>query len=194
MKPFANHCLDRMTYGARPDDLHSFELLGENDDDRLGAYLDQQLAWSGIDDSAFDALIATLDYTTLDKTLDQLWADHHVYTEVEGFDRNLPIQEMDRFVIARAIHSKRQLLETLSDSCTGPDIDRFIGRHRMVIPRINSTGSAAMVFCMFCVAWIGFVIAVIPPKTGSCPSCPLRRLRAWMTCHLIPPMTWQHSG
>jgi len=114
-KKFVNHCLDRMTFGARPADLNSFSSLAGDDDARLLAFLNQQLDWSSIDDSAFDARIAPLGYTTLNKTLEEQWADHHVNSGEVGFDRNAPIEEMERYVVARAIHSERQLLEVLAD-------------------------------------------------------------------------------
>jgi uncharacterized protein (DUF1800 family) len=115
MKKFANHCLDRMTYGARPDDIQAFNALGVDDDARLLAFLDQQLDWSNIDDSAFDAKMAPLGYATLDKTLTELWYDHHVAYTQEGFDSSRPISEMELYVVARATHSKRQLLEVMAD-------------------------------------------------------------------------------
>ena len=115
MKKFANHCLDRMKFGAKPGDIETFNSLGGNDNARLLAFLDQQLDWSSIDDSSFDALMAPRGYVTLDKTLEELWYDHHVNNSVEGFDRNRPIEEMTLYVFARATHSKRQLLEVLAD-------------------------------------------------------------------------------
>lgn len=114
MKKFVNHCMDRMTFGARPEDIQAFNSLGASDDARLLAFLNQQLNWSSIDDSAFDAKMAPLNYTTLDKTLTELWHDHHA-TDAEVFDRNRPTEEMELYVVARATHSKRQLLEVMAD-------------------------------------------------------------------------------
>jgi len=39
MKKFANHCLDRMTFGARPDDIEAFYSLGADDNSRLLAFV-----------------------------------------------------------------------------------------------------------------------------------------------------------
>jgi len=114
-KKFANHCLDRMTFGARPTDIDAFSLLAGNDDARLLAYLNQQLNWSSIDDSAFASRMAPLGYTSLDKSLEELWSEHHVLSSEVGFDRNAPIEQMERYMVARAIHSERQLLEVLAD-------------------------------------------------------------------------------
>lgn len=114
-KKFANHCVDRMTFGARSVDITNFNSLGADDDSRLQTYLNQQIDWSFIDDSAFEARISSLGYTTLDKTLLELWYDHHANSSMEGFDRNRPIEEMERFTLARALHSERQLLGVLTD-------------------------------------------------------------------------------
>jgi len=115
MKKFANHCLDRMTFGARPDDIEAFYSLGADDNSRLLAFVNQQLDWSSIDDSAFGALMAPRGYVTLDKTLEELWHDHHANSGADGFDRDRPVGEMELYVVARATHSKRQLLEVLAD-------------------------------------------------------------------------------
>ena len=48
------HVLRRVTYGPRPGDVERIRAMG------LAAYLEQQLAPSGIDDRATDALLATL--------------------------------------------------------------------------------------------------------------------------------------
>jgi len=104
-----------MTFGARPTDIIQFNSGAGSDDARLIAFLNQQLDWSSIDDSTFDARIAPLGYLTLDKTLQEQWYDHHANSSAEGFDRNLPIEEMERFTIARALHSKQQLLAVLTD-------------------------------------------------------------------------------
>ena len=100
-----------MTFGAKPSDITAFNNLGGNDDARLSAWVDQQLDWASIDDSNFENRLANANYKTLDKTLVKQWTDHHV----NGNDRNGPAEEMERVVIARALHSKRQLLESLAD-------------------------------------------------------------------------------
>lgn len=114
-KKFANHCLDRLTFGARPSDITAFNALGANDDARLQAYVEQQLDWSNIDDSAFENLIAPLNYNTLNLSLQQMWQKYHVDSGADGFDRNRPREEMERLCVARGIHSKRQLLEVMAD-------------------------------------------------------------------------------
>lgn len=119
MKTFAVHCLSRMGFGHRitnsTDDIADFEALGNTDDERLNAYLNQQLNWQSINDSAFDNMVAAENYVTLNKTLTQMWQDHHVNSGADGFNRDAPAEEMERLAVARAMFSKRQLLETLAD-------------------------------------------------------------------------------
>ena len=119
MKTFAVHCLGRMGFGHKTtnnsSDLDDFEALGNTDDERLSAYLSQQLNWQNINDNAFDNMVAAENYVTLNKPLVQMWQDHHVNSSAPGFNRDGPAEEMERLAVGRAMHSKRQLLEILSD-------------------------------------------------------------------------------
>lgn len=115
MKTFAVHCLGRMGFGHKithnSSDIAAFEALGNTDDERLSAYLAQQLNWQNINDNVFDNMVAAENYVTLDKSLVQMWQDHHVTSN----NRDGPAEEMERLVVARALYSKRQLLEALAD-------------------------------------------------------------------------------
>jgi uncharacterized protein (DUF1800 family) len=102
----------RLTFGITPASLQEFNALGGNDIARYDAMVDQQLAWEAIDDSAVDARLVAAGYTTLDKTLPQLWAEHVASTS--GGDRMLPSQEVQRATLVRAVFSKRQLRERLA--------------------------------------------------------------------------------
>ncbi|MBL4659816.1 MAG: DUF1800 domain-containing protein [Alcanivoracaceae bacterium] len=119
MKTFAVHCLGRMGFGHKitnnSSDLDDFEALGNTDDERLSAYLTQQLNWQSINNNAFDNMVVAENYVTLNKPLVQMWQDHHVNSSASGFNRDGPAEEMERLAVARAMHSKRQLLEILSD-------------------------------------------------------------------------------
>ncbi len=119
MKTFAVHCLGRMGFGHKitnnSSDIADFEALGNTDDERLSAYLALQLDWQGIDDSAFESMVASENYVTLDKPLAQMWIDHRVNKDAADFDRNAPSNEAERLAFSRAVHSKRQLLEILAD-------------------------------------------------------------------------------
>jgi len=105
--------LNRMGFGPRPGDVDAFRALGGNDDERLGAYVELQLDPAGIDDSECDARIAASGYTTLDKSLAELFADHHVADPPTWEERILPALETELATWTRAIWSRRQLLEVL---------------------------------------------------------------------------------
>ncbi len=76
MKPFANHCLDRLGYGPRTgagqNDIALFNQMGANDDQRLQAWVEYQLNWAAIPDSDLNSRIAAGGFTTLNKTLVQM--------------------------------------------------------------------------------------------------------------------------
>jgi hypothetical protein len=103
--------LSRMAFGATPSDWGAFQASGADDAARLTAYVDQQLNPSAIDDNACDTLLAAQGFTTLNKSLEQLWADH-VLGEA---DRYLPAAEIEKATFLRAIYSKRQLVEVLAN-------------------------------------------------------------------------------
>ncbi|MBK7451378.1 MAG: twin-arginine translocation signal domain-containing protein [Anaerolineales bacterium] len=68
--------LSRLTFGIRPRDVDSFNALGATDDERLSAFVNQQLNPDSIDDSEFDVRYANAGFETLHKSLEQLYADH----------------------------------------------------------------------------------------------------------------------
>ena len=103
--------LNRMAFGPRPTDWKMFRDLGKTGEERLQAYVDQQLDPASIDDSAFETILAAQGFTTLNKSLKQLWADHVKGEE----DRYQPAGEVEAATLLRAIHSKRQLVEVLAD-------------------------------------------------------------------------------
>ncbi len=110
--PFAVRVLNNLTTGATATSIAEFNALGANDTARLTAFVDQQLNPSTIDDTALDArLSATNGYTTLSKSLTQLWADHTLVNT----DNSAPARETQRAALMRAAYSKRQLQETLVD-------------------------------------------------------------------------------
>jgi uncharacterized protein (DUF1800 family) len=107
--------LNRMAFGPRPGDLAAFDALGSTDEDRLYAYIDQQLDPGSIDDSGFEARMAEAAFTTLGKSLAQLWADHIVNPGSDYSFRTLPIRETECAAFIRAVYSRRQLIEVLAD-------------------------------------------------------------------------------
>lgn len=103
--------LTRIAYGATPTDWGEFNALGDNDEARFTAYVEQQLNPSTINDDALDARIAALGYVTLTKTADQIWADHVVGDQ----ERYLPAYETERATFLRAVYSKRQFQEVIAE-------------------------------------------------------------------------------
>ncbi len=112
--PFAVRVLNNMTFGVSAASLAEFNALGANDSARLTAFVDQQLNPAAIDDSAFETRLSNSGYTTLNKSLTQLWADH-VAPDPVWEVRMRPVWEVQRSAIGRAMHSKRQLQEVLVD-------------------------------------------------------------------------------
>ncbi len=110
--PFAVRVLNNLTTGATAASITEFNALGGNDTARLTAFVDQQLNPSAINDSALDTRLAAANgYTTLNKSLSQLWADHTLVTT----DSSAPARETQRAALVRAAYSKRQLQETMVD-------------------------------------------------------------------------------
>jgi hypothetical protein len=106
---------NRMAFGPRPGDLNAFRQLGGDDDARLQAYVDQQLNPAAIDDSVCDNILARQGFTTLNKSLTQLWADHVVADGISWDDRVRPYRETEAATFLRAVYSQRQLNEVLAD-------------------------------------------------------------------------------
>lgn len=146
--PFAVRVLNHLTFGATATSVSQFNALGANDTARLTAFVDQQLNPAAIDDSAMDSRLASAGYTTLGKSLTQLWADHVAPNPVYDV-RMRPAWEVQRSALARAVHSRRQLQEVLvgfwhnhfnvmlSDFSAGPVFAHY---HRDVI-RANAVGN-----------------------------------------------------
>lgn len=106
---------NRIAFGPRPGDIDAFMALGEDDDARLAAYVDQQLDPGSIDDSDLDARLSDPAFQTLGKSLLQLWADHVLPDDLPWDDYIRPVRETSLAAFVRGIHSKRQLLEVLTD-------------------------------------------------------------------------------
>ena len=109
--PFAVRALNHLTAGATPASIGEFNALGNSDSARLTAFVDQQLNPAAIDDSALETRLNGAGYTTLNKSLTQLWADHRIITT----DSSAPARETQRAALVRATHSRRQLQEVMVD-------------------------------------------------------------------------------
>ncbi len=110
--PFAVRALNNLGYGATPAAVAEFNALGANDTVRMTAYVDRQLNPAAIDDSALDARLAAAGYSTLGKSLPQLWAEHR--ENDPAYDvRMRPAWEVQRAAFVRAAYSKRQVFEIM---------------------------------------------------------------------------------
>lgn len=119
LPPLATIALNRMGYGPRPGDVEAFEALGPDDTSRLTAYVEQQLDPENIDDSDVEPRATAAGFTTLKKTFEQLWADHHIGPPQgpapDANQRSLPFWEVERMAFIRALYSRRQLAEVMAD-------------------------------------------------------------------------------
>lgn len=110
--PAAVVALNRMGFGPRPGDVAAFNALGGTDDARIQAYVAQQLEPQTISDTEVDGKIAAAGFTTLGKSLVQLWQDH-VVADPPWEERMRPIHETEHMTFLRAVYSRRQLFEVL---------------------------------------------------------------------------------
>ncbi len=113
--------LNRLAFGPRPGDLEAFQSLGATDEERLAAYVEQQLNPDSIDDSEWEARLASLDFETLNKSLEDLFREHIVENPYDDNDDRhwqwfvLPADETAEVTFLKAIYSRRQLQELLAD-------------------------------------------------------------------------------
>ena len=112
--PAAVRWLTKATFGAAPSDVAAFNALGATDDARWTAWVERQLVPGAIDDSACDSRVASAGFTTLGKTLQQLWADHRSQTS-NYYLRMLPVSEIECLTLIRQTYSQRQLFESMVD-------------------------------------------------------------------------------
>src|SRR3546814_11682197 len=71
-------------------------------------WVDDQLDWEAIDDSAVESRLAAAGYTTLGKSLKQLWTDH-VLGDPAWEVRLRPAWEIQRACMLRAVLSRPSL-------------------------------------------------------------------------------------
>ncbi len=109
---------NRMGYGPRRaapygDDLAYFVGLGVTTEERLNAYVTEQINPDNIDDSECDNSLADPEFTTMSKSLVTQWYDHHRNYRNNGMRRDQPVREIERASFTRAVYSRRQLLELI---------------------------------------------------------------------------------
>jgi uncharacterized protein (DUF1800 family) len=108
---FARQALERLTYGARPEDLNHFLALGSSSETRLAAWVDEQLDPQSLDESDLHHRLAAIPFETLDKTIVELWADHVTGSMASWPERYLPVSETEAARLIRAVYAQRQLNE-----------------------------------------------------------------------------------
>ncbi|MEO8670040.1 MAG: DUF1800 domain-containing protein [Tahibacter sp.] len=107
--------LQKATFGYTRADYDALNALAGGDDNaRWQTWVTQQTAPAGIADAACDARITAAAFTTLGKTVQQLWTDHHSQT-TNYYLRMLPIAEVECLAGIRAVYSKRQLQEVMAE-------------------------------------------------------------------------------
>jgi len=119
--PLAVIALNRMGFGPRAGDFETFNSLGSTDEERLRAYVDQQLNPDSIDDSEFESRYNSAGFETLHKSLEQLYADHIASNPYDSNDDaywewySKPAYELVDATFLRAVYSRKQLAEVLAD-------------------------------------------------------------------------------
>lgn len=112
--------LNRMGFGPRPGDVEEFNALGATDQERLAAYVAQQLDPASINDANVENKIANAGYESVgldpdpDIYLAILW-DWYVNDNAPNGNTSstIPRNELIRVLFMRAMYSKRQLLEVM---------------------------------------------------------------------------------
>jgi len=110
-----------MGFGPRPGDFETFNSLGATDEERLRAYVDQQLNPDSIDDSEFESRYNAAAFETLHKSHEQLYTDHIASNPYDSNDDaywdwySKPAYELVDATFLRAVYSRKQLVEVLAD-------------------------------------------------------------------------------
>lgn len=106
--------LNRLGFGPRPGDIEAFNALGDNDTDRLHAWVDQQLDPENIDNTQLDRQVAFTGYESIGLSRRQSWVNY-VRNEDGEYNAATPLVETRLHTLQRAVHSNAQLVEMLAD-------------------------------------------------------------------------------
>jgi uncharacterized protein (DUF1800 family) len=113
--------LNRLKFGPRPEDWQRFTDLGQDDDQRLAVYLQEQLYPEKLEDNDLVTRITKAGFKTLAKPMTLLYEDHIVNNPYDDNDDkhwqwfNLPADETVEATFLRAVYSQKQLQEVLVD-------------------------------------------------------------------------------
>lgn len=115
LPPLEVLALSRLAYGYSPSARAEIDSLGSTPAARFAAFVEQQLNPDLIDDTACLNRLNAFGFSTLGKSLAQLWSDH-VVNNNQGYSyRVLPLEETRQATVLRAVYSRRQLFELLVD-------------------------------------------------------------------------------
>lgn len=116
LPPLGYRVFHKLGFGPRPGDLAAFEALGANDDDRLAAWLEQQLFPTASDPEVDSRVNGNPNFVTLGSSLAQLWSTFELYEGDRSFQvRQRPLYETEALTLTRMLHSQWQLREVLAD-------------------------------------------------------------------------------
>jgi uncharacterized protein (DUF1800 family) len=107
--------LQKATFGCTAESVAAFDALpGADDDAKWEAWVAGQLDPDSIPDDDCAARIDAGGFVTLDKSLAELWNDYFLVSD-DYYLRMLPIAEIECTTTTRAIYSRRQLFEVMTD-------------------------------------------------------------------------------
>ncbi len=91
--PLAHVALGRLGFGPRPGDVEAFLARGSSDRARLSSWVDAQLTPGSLHDDECDTALRAAKLTTLEKSLEQLWAEHWLVSQPgkPGVDGGVPL-------------------------------------------------------------------------------------------------------
>ncbi len=109
--PDSIRILNRLTFGATQELRAEFNSLGRTLEERTQRYVEQQLNPNTINDADCEDRILAGEYESLDKSIQELWADY-LHGDLQ---RNIPVREVEAAKIVRATCSRRQVYERMVD-------------------------------------------------------------------------------
>jgi uncharacterized protein (DUF1800 family) len=116
LPPLGFRVFHKLGFGPKAGDIDAFNALGATDDERLAAWLEQQLFPTNDDPEVDSRINGNTNFITLDKTLTEMWVDHERYEGPRAFQARIrPLYETESLTLTRMLHSQWQLREVLAD-------------------------------------------------------------------------------
>jgi len=107
-------CSNRLGYGPTSGQKAEWNALGASQEARFTSYINQQLDPGSIVDTDYQSRRTAAGYVTLDKSLHELWIEYE--RDLAGVtDSNDPQEECELDWFLRAIYSKRQLEQVMTE-------------------------------------------------------------------------------